>query len=325
MPNPFHSLVDKHFGQHFIVLLKQQVAGLWEDFWADGSENLMDSVRAAATNFRKPAAAEPPKPARSTPSLSTILQKQQSEMFWHAEAGELSEKMWGDGFTTPGDATINNLLVTPLELVKNMSVLDLSAGLGSRARAIINDTSALVTALEPDAALAARGQRVSGGLVAAYDPANLKLDATFDAFIARELFYRVQDRPVFLAVLAQHSRPTAQIAFTDYIVDPEFRDHAAILDWRQFESSAKPVGLVEISEIFAKAGFALNLHEDLTGFYKSEITIGIKNLLKFLASGVRPDKETAYAVLRRVETWKYRLAALDAGMKFYRFYGKKRG
>jgi hypothetical protein len=324
MPNPLSGLG----GKHLVPRLKQQIFGLAEDFWTDGPENLLGlySVSIPIPKIRpivKPPPAKPQAPVHSPPRAA-------DGPIWRAEPGEISEKMWGEGFVTPGGQLIDGMLVAPLGLMKEMSVLDLSAGLGERMRDIVKEAGVYITGLEPDAPIAERGMRMSlkagegkHAPIAHYDPAHLKLDRHYNCFIARETFYRVPNRPSFFAILGEHAKPQAQAAFTDYIVDPEYREHPAILAWRKNEILANPMGLVETAEIWAKIGFDLRVHEDLTDFYKAEIMVGLKRLKDFLASGARPDKETGAAVLRRLDTWKYRLAAMDAGMKFYRFYGMK--
>jgi len=332
MPNPLAPLTDKFnklMGAPFVLRLKQQAFGLVEDFWKDGPENLfkldlgLKLPGGLAHHMRKEPidlAAHPSHPQVSRGPLAP----------WHAEAGEISEKMWGEGFVTPGGNTINTMLIKPLGLTKDMNVLDLSAGLGGGMRRTMEETGATITALEPDAAIAVRGMQLSvkagkgkTAPIAHYDPAKLMLNRAYDCVIARETFYRLPDRASFLAVITKHTRAQAQIAYTDYIVDLEHRDNSALRTWKNFEKHANPLGLVESAEFWAKAGFSLRVHEDLTDFYKAEVMVGMKRLMEFLASGTRPDPETSIAVLRRIETWKHRLAAMNAGMKFYRFYGTK--
>jgi cyclopropane fatty-acyl-phospholipid synthase-like methyltransferase len=311
------AMLDKHF----VPLLKQQIMGLAEDFWKDGDENLFGiGLKKAKKNqaFVEPVYAKREPVKSSSPEL------------WHAVPGEISEKMWGEGFVTPGGHVINSLLIKPLGLTKEMSVLDISAGLGGYMRRAAEETGAYVTGLEPDAKLAERGMQLSikagkakRAPITHYDSANLVLDRTFDSVVARETFYRLPDRPNFFTTIAEHTKSQAQIAFTDYILDKEHREKPEVLAWKEKEKLANPLSLVEMAEAWAKVGFRLRVHEDLTDFYKTEVLVGMKRLMEFLASGIRPDKETAESVLRRIETWQYRLKAMDVGMKFYRFYGTK--
>jgi cyclopropane fatty-acyl-phospholipid synthase-like methyltransferase len=337
MSHPLSALIDKHLGAGFLPRLKQQVLGLAEDFWKDGPENLLN-LDLNAAKLRGMAARKAPvtarHPARKNPEDAPVASQPaipaRDPNLWHAEPGEISEKMWGDGFVTPGGSVISGMLIKPLGLTKEMSVLDLSAGLGGRIRRTAEETGAYVTGLEPDASVAERGMQLSvkagkskHAPITHYVADKLALNRSYDCIIARETFYRMANRSAFFAKIGQHTKPRGQIAFTDYIVNPEHRDHPAILAWKNFEKNADPPGLVELAEAWAKAGFNLRVNEDLTEFYKTEVRVGLKRLMQFLVSGIQPDEETSYAVLRRIETWKYRMAAMDAGMKFHRFYGTK--
>jgi SAM-dependent methyltransferase len=145
------------------------------------------------------------------------------------------------------------------------------------------------------------------------------MPATFDFVIARELFYRVADKPAFFAALATALKPGGQIAFTDYIVDSENKQKPAILAWQTHEKGAAPFGLIELAQAWAKVGLELRVSEDETTFYRREIVAGLKRFVTFLAQGPVPDAETKKIILREVELWIYRMAAIEQGMKFYRF------
>jgi cyclopropane fatty-acyl-phospholipid synthase-like methyltransferase len=238
--------------------------------------------------------------------------------------------MWGKGYVQPADAALSDMLITPLGLNKDLSILDLSAGLGERLRKTAEKYGVYITGLEPDAQIAARGMEMSiiegkgkRAAIAAYDPASFSLTKSYDCIIARETFYRVANRRKFFVELSACAKPKAQLSFTDYIVNPEDREKSAIKKWIAFEPGANPASLVEIAEDWAKAGFNLRVHDDQTALYVKEVAEGVKRLAVFLAKGAKPDAETRAALRRRVETWALRLVALDQGMKFYRFYGLK--
>ena len=209
-------------------------------------------------------------------------------------------------------------------------MLDLSAGLGGRMRKIAGETGAYITGLEPDREVAARGMELSTRLgkgkhaaIEHYDPASFAVTRNYDCVIARETFYRVADKKTFFEAIAKCLKPGGQLTFTDYIVDPEKRGEIAIAAWCAFEKHVAPLGLVEMAEAWAKAGVNLRINEDLTDFYKKEVAAGLKRFALFLGSGIKPDPETRAALLRRLETWTHRMAAMEHGMKFYRFYGHK--
>ncbi len=249
---------------------------------------------------------------------------------WHALPGEISEKMWGTGYVTPGGKAVADLLIKPLGLTKDMNVLDLSAGLGGPMRDTAEEYGAYFTGLEPDPEVAARGMEMSRRAgksrhapVEHYTPQTFTVSRAYDCILAREVFYRVADKPAFFKALADCAKPKAQLAFTDYILDAEHRDKPAVKAWQAFEANAMPLGLVEMAEAWAKAGFNLRVNEDLTGFYEKEVLKGLKRLVQAVHAELKPDAETKKSLLRRIETWSHRLAAMEQGMKFCRFYGVK--
>ena len=262
MPNPLLLLKKNHLGSQFLPLLKQRIIGLAEDFWADGSESLL-KLDLKSKSGGKPQQSKKKQSDGREPASATappIKPDQKNLHVWHAEPGEISEKMWGEGFVTPGGNIINSMLIKPLGLTKEMSVLDLSAGLGGLMRSTVEDTGAYLTGLEPDAAIAKRGMELSvragkskHAPVTNYDPANIILDRAYDCIIARETFYRLPDQHAFFATIAKHTKPHAQIAFTDYIVDAEHRHAPAIMAWFNNEKLAKPLGLVRIRRSLGKS------------------------------------------------------------------------
>jgi cyclopropane fatty-acyl-phospholipid synthase-like methyltransferase len=243
--------------------------------------------------------------------------------------GEVSEKMWGEGYVTPGDVEVTDRLIRPLGINKDMSLLDLSAGLGGRLRKTTDDYGVYINGLEPDPEIAKRGMEMSKAAgrgkrvtITAYDPLKLTVDRLYDCIIARETIYRVTEKEKFIKSIVASCKPKAQVSFTDYIVDPEVRDKPAIIAWRAFEKGSDPLGLVQMAEMWAKAGFNLRVHDDMSDFYKKEVMVGLARFAKFMASGgPKPDAETKKSIDKRITTWAHRMAAMEQGMKFYRFYG----
>jgi len=322
MPNPLLNIVERiksaGKGQPLGARLWREILGLAQDYWKDG-------------NWQKPEEGEEPRlsPSGKTASPRGLeATKVAPGTLWHALPGEISEKMWGQGYVTPGDSHLTELLIGPLGITKDMNMLDLSAGLGGRLRKTTADFGVYITGLEPDPEIAVRGMALSvaegrgkHAAIAAYDPMNLVPPHTYDCVIARETIYRVPDKEKFIQSIAACCKPKAQVSFTDYIVNPESRDKPAIVAWRAFEKGSDPIGLVEMAELWAKTGISIRVHDDQTDYYKKEVKKGLVAFAQFMASGIKPDAETKKAIEKRIAVWGHRLAAIDAGMKFYRFYG----
>ncbi|MDD3371125.1 MAG: methyltransferase domain-containing protein [Alphaproteobacteria bacterium] len=306
-----------------LALLKYHLVGLAQDFWKDGNWSKSPSAPFMAAKPRS----EPAFGAEETGAILSA-EPQAGRALWHAEPGEISEKMWGPGCLTPGDDHITELLLKPLNLTKGMTVIDLAAGLGARMRRASEEYGAQTTGREPDPEIAMRAkalaaERKTKDVIVAYDPMSFTDSGQYDCILARETFYRVADRKKFIDAIAACSKAGTQVSFTDYIVNPESQQQPAILAWKAFEQDADPPGLVELAELWAKAGISLRVHDDRTEYYKKEVKEGLLRLAKYLASDARPDKATKKAIEKRIKIWAHRSAAMEEGLKFYRFYGQK--
>ncbi|MBV8061518.1 MAG: methyltransferase domain-containing protein [Alphaproteobacteria bacterium] len=331
MQNPIISYLETHLGKDTWKELGQHLRYLAEDFWFDGPWNPLLQKRPAT--FDGPVATATVAAAASPTKTKTDTQaatKPKNTTSWHAQPGEISEKMWGEGEVAPLDLFLYDKLIIPLALNSNMSVLDMSAGLGGRMRRTTEELGVYFTGLEPDPEIAKRGMELSvragkgkKAPIEHYDPSHLKVSRTYDCVIARETFYRVPDQVACLQAIGKCTKPRAQIVFTDYILNPEDREKPAIKTWLSSEKGANPFSLIEMAEAWAKVGFNIRISEDLTDIYKAEIANGMKRLLVFLSQGAKPDEETKVALAKRIDTWNRRTAAMEQGMKFFRFYGTK--
>jgi SAM-dependent methyltransferase len=332
MPNPLLAFVGKHAGADFVPRLKERASGFIKDFWKDPAVTypVFEFKLAGRTlkipNWPKPMPSGEPAPAAASAHASAPATNVQR---WHAAPGEVAEALWGEGQMLPAGDAVADLLITPLGITKATHMLDLTAGLGGPMRRIAPQVSELKE-IEADAAIVARARGLSAkagkaraAAISGYDPANFSMPAIYDCVIARELFYRVADKGKLFYSIAACLKPKGQIAFTDYVVDPEVRDKPAIAAWRAHEKGAAPFGLIEMAEAWAKAGFDMRASEDQTAFYKREVIAGLNRLIKFLNQSPPPDAETKSAILGEVETWIRRLAAIEQGMKFCRFHAIK--
>ncbi len=300
------------------------LVGLAQDYWKDGNEKDPDSKNIDSMNIKgAQTAASPPLPQRNIQAAPV-----HNLGLWHAQPGEISEKMWGDGRVTPGDDAITDMLINPLGVTRDMNLLDLSAGLGARLHRAIKEFGVYIDGFEPDTAIAARSMQRSKALghakhavIQPYDPMDFHHKRTYDCVVMRETIYRVPDKKKFITSVVDCCKPAAQVSFTDYIVEPQDRDHPAVRDWCAFEKGSEPLGLEEMAALWKEAGISLRIRDDQTRFYKAELKRGLVRLASFLASGVKPDPETWLSITKRVETIARRAAAMEVGLKFYRFYG----
>jgi hypothetical protein len=316
---------------------KEKIFGLIEDFWKDPAVEFPPLVtlklgpRALKIpNLLKPmprgeAPASSSVPATSAAAAAPAAPREK----WHALPGEIAEKMWGEGNIHPLSETMLELMAKPLGLSKEKNILDLTAGLGGPLRSLVGKVNQL-KGLEPDPAIAARGQHLSEKAgksklapIEAYDPAAFSMPAIYHCMIARELFYRIPDQGKLFYSIVAGIKEKGRIAFTDFIVDPENRAQPAIAAWQAYEKGARPLGLIEMAEAWAREGVKIHVSDDQTAFYRQDIVNGINRFVSALRHAPHPDSETKQAILREVELWIHRLAAIQAGMKFYRFHAEK--
>ena len=249
---------------------------------------------------------------------------------WTADRVMVLETLWGEGHSFPGGSDYLTGLSSPLGLNSEMSILDLSAGLGDLARALAEEYKVYVTGMETDSVLAARAMVMSIAAgkskmapVVAYDPANYTAARKYDCIFARELFYKIIGKDKFFkAIDASLKNGGGQIVFTDYVLDPAMREKPAIVNWLKRENGAAPLSPIEIIKTWKGMGYDLRVAEDQTDEYKELIKQGLKNLAAHMIMN-RPDVATKLAVVREVDLWVRRMEAFSQGLKYYRFFAIK--
>lgn len=308
-----------------LALLRREIVGVAQDFWKDGHAG--DYVPRNKFDDWDDVAEIKPKP-KVEDSAYAVSKTNNGQ--WHAAPGEISERMWGKGSVNPADEYISDLLIRPLGINKDMALLDLSAGLGARMRRTAEEFGIYINGREPDPEIAERGMAMSiaAGLskkasIMPYDPMNLIETRLYDCIVLRETIYRVADKAKFIKSIVACCKPRAQISFTDYIVNPETLTQPGVKAWLAYEQGTSPLGLVEMAEVWAKAGISLRVHDDQTEYYKKEVKKGLVLFAQFMASGQKPDMATRRSIEKRITTWAHRMTAMEQGMKFYRFYGMR--
>ncbi len=287
---------------------------LTDDEWA---------AELAAAAAAPPEVAAPAAPAMDQPAVP-------SGAGWQPTAPELAALLWGEGWTLPLGEHMTTVMVRAFGLNKEMSVLDLTGGLGASAAMIVEGFGSYVTALEPDAALAERGahelkQRgVSHhATLAPYAPETFQAKRRYDGIIARDLFFRMADKAALVAEIAKSLKDHAQISWTDLVLADDATADGALAPWLQQETPGnKPLRLAEVEALWKKHKVELRVSEDRTGHYVDAVQEAIVNLARELAK--RPLAPAAKApIMAQVEFWVRRVDALRHGLRFYRFYGTK--
>lgn len=309
--------IQQSLGTGLWPRLRAAAIGLAQDYWKDGG---------AEPHPKTPVKR---KARRRIYEEAAPLSRPDQSRRWHANRIAVIERIWGQGMSRPGDEALLDVLIAPLGLNREMNVLDLAAGLGGLARRIAKDYNAYVAGMEVDAEMAKRGMEISveqgrakHASVDHYDPASFVPAKHFDCFVARDIFYRIADRPKFFKAIALGLKPRGQLAFTDFILDPEHAENAAVRDWLAHDRGANPLSLADMTQAWAKLGFDVRVNEDQTKLYHAEIVKGLARFMLFLSKNP-PDDETKPFVLHEIEKWGWRAKALEQGLKYCRFYAIK--
>ena len=111
--------------------------------------------------------------------------------------------------------------------------------------------------------------------------------------------------------------------FTDYVYDKEEPRSAAIKDWIAKEPMEPfPLTMQQTINSLQQRNLDIRINEDITDAHRTLILAAIQSLTEFLQSRSL-DNETKVAVVQEVEQWARRVAALQSGLRAYRFFALK--
>lgn len=275
-------------------------------------------------------AAQPEVAVPSGLTTSAVLPSTPTGAGWQPTTHELLALLWGEGWTLPLGEHMTTVMVRAFGLNKEMSLLDLTGGLGGSAAMVVEAFGSYVTALEPDAALAEHGTqnlRQRGvshhATLMPYVPETFQAKRRYDGIIARDLFFRIADKPALIAEVAKSLKDHAHMSWTDLVLADDAADNAALQSWLQQETSGiKPLRLAEVEPLWKKHRVELRVSEDRTSHYCDAVQEALIKLMRELA--MRPLTPAAKGmIMTQVEFWVRRVEALTHGLRFYRFYGTK--
>ena len=269
----------------------------------------------------------------SEPPPRKLISYRDPDRPWQTARAKIACMLWGEGFSHPGDTEHVLELAKPFALDPAMTVVDLCAGLGGGARAIVDEFGVWVNGMEPDRELAEAGMQISvkAGLgkkaeIVHYDPAKLDIRAgTVDCIMCRQLLHRVEDKPRFLRAVERALKNRGQVVLTDYVLaEATGLESPAIKAWMQCE--AEPLHLwtaEEHAQAFKQAGLEVRVTEDMTAGFRSMV-LGGWAALTAVTEGASLDPELVRVLVDELERWTRRIAALESGdLKLVRFYALK--
>ncbi len=299
--------------------LKQRLRAWWEGY----------DLSAARQGAGEADAAQGAAPAEPAPAERKHLNRN-GKPLWNATRIEVAEKIWGDGFATPGGTDHIPTLVKPFGLNPAMSVLDLGAGLGGSTRAMAKQYGAWITGLEYNPVLTEAGMFRShkAGLarqapVQGFDPENFKWPKRVDCIFSKEMLFTVKNKDGLIDAIEACLKPRGQLLITDYVLEKDAKPGRDFQSWKANEPVEPLAWTVEqYSAAMAQRNLDIRIAEDISDMHRTLILDAIQALVKHLET-VAMEKETKIAVVEEVELWARRVAVLDDGVRVYRFHALK--
>jgi len=308
-------MTDKNDGNGQGPNLKTRLYAWWEGYDLSG----MKGRKAEA----------PPPPPDTAPAHGPGVNRW-GKPLWTATRIEVAEKLWGEGFNTPGGAEHIPYLVKPLGLNPAMSVLDLAAGLGGTSRTMAGKFGCWVTGLEASELLAKEGmvRSFKMGLekkapIETFNPEHFSYPKRVDAIVYKEGLFSVRDKDQMFDGIELAMKPRGHLLITDYIAEPDKIGAKAIQVWCDKEPMQPHLWDKDrMANAFAQRNLDLRIAEDISDTHRNLILTAIQGLVEHLEKH-QMDVSTKLAVMEEVEMWVRRVAAIEAGMRVFRFYAIK--
>ena len=301
--------------------LRDRLKAWWEGY------DLLDSP--AASGAEAESEAESGAEAEASPVPRYEAPKQR----WETSRVGLVQKVWGEGFTTPGGRDHIKTMINILGLDPAMSVLDLGAGLGGSGRIMCGEFGVWVTGFEVDADLAEAGMGISvkAGMgekapVLAFDPATFEhKQQSIDCVFSKEFMFAVADKNKFLKAIEYLLKPKGQFLFTDFMLAEPHRRSPALEAWLENEpQTPRPWALEDYEVGLVSAKLDVRVTEDITKAFRAMVIKGWADYTESTQEG-SVGLETAPTLVDEVELWTRRIQAIDSGdLKVCRIHAYKK-
>lgn len=272
-----------------------------------------------------PKAKATPKPTAPTaPAVAKL---------WPAERLNVVEKMWGEGYITPGGEEQVKKLLPLLELDSKKSVLLLGPGLGGINFTMVEETGVWITGLERDRELAELGhesmiranlKRQAPVRYSALENLELK-SKSFDAALSFEGTLAVTDKKALFSAVADSLRLHGELFFSTLCLPDTNPPNDKVKAWIASEpksATPHPWPVEAMQALLVSLNMEVRPVEDLTKDYRHWVMSGFTN---FLARISKPELlSMAQDLMRETEYWTTRINAIDSGgLKVVRFHAIK--
>jgi SAM-dependent methyltransferase len=265
------------------------------------------------------------------PALAPAFEEHSIAEGWTKARIKLNEKLWGEGFVSPGGEKVILELIAPLGLNEEASVVDLGCGLGGSTRAITKTTNAWVSGYEADKALAeaAMERATMAGLAKRAAVQHLELKAvnirrrTIDCVFSKEALFAVDERRKLFQSIHKMLKIEGHFLFTDFFLAGADAAGPATEVWSAHEPTRPELWTVEATSAALEGlGFEVRITEDITGPYQERVVKGFSKLLGMIQKPPMNLEFTSWAAAE-AEHWARRVAVLESGeVKVFRIYAR---
>lgn len=256
-------------------------------------------------------------------------QADRPDTLWPAARISVIQRLFGEGYTSPGGAEAVEEMLKPLGVNETMSLGFIGGGLGGPGRFIAKSANAWVTSYvgDPDQAQAGHQMSVKAGMekrapVVCANIENLEVrPKSLHCILAKERFFTVEDKAALFKQIATLLRDSGQLMFTDYMKSGSGDGGEEMKKWLTFEPI--PPHLIDIEEtkaILTDVGMDVRISMDITGSFCHRLVQDFAHLASSIKDAPLTANEKKWVVLE-AEIWLHRVAAIDAGgLKVYRVY-----
>ncbi|MBL4693425.1 MAG: class I SAM-dependent methyltransferase [Magnetovibrio sp.] len=273
-----------------------------------------------------------PKPRKklTTEELSKHMPDPDAGKIWPAKRLNVVEKLWGEGYVTPGGAEQVIKMLPLLELDSKKSALVLGTGLGGINETIVDQTATWITSLECDPELA----EISGN---AMRQAGLKKQApvhhstmeemklkpkSFDRILSFEGTLAVVDKKAMFVALCDSLRVDGELMYTTLVLPDTNPPNPAVQAWIDSEP---PGATPQLWPAQVQIALLQNLNmdvrpvQDITQEYKKWV---ISGFIRFIGSLSKAEMlKISGELISELEYWTKRVTAIDSGgLKVCRFH-----
>lgn len=278
--------------------------------------------------------ADTPAP-QTRPKVAKVAAKPapKAQKVWPARRLNVVEKLWGEGYTTPGGAGQVRKLLPFLDLDNKKSLLLLGAGLGGINETVVEATGVWITGLERDRELAEIGfegmkrvglKRQAPIRYNSLESPELK-QKSFDAAVSFEGTIAVQDKKALFKAVCEALRVDGSLMFTTLALPDANAPNNLVKAWIAGEhktAQPHPWPIEATQALLSSLDMAIRPPEDFTAEYRRWVIHGFSMMLSSL--GLAQLKEIGPELILELEGWTRRIKAIESGgLKAVRYHATR--